>query len=311
MPYDPRLALNRYGRRSAVSRVGSPRAHDPPRGPRCSAPPTSPRFLRAGRPRPGRQRVRRLPRPHHQARAALARRRDVGTVRRRRAGRRLPRRAPTWCRSQATEDDARAFAERALTRGRTVLHDRRPAAARSSRSGTASPTPGAGPARLRWDQPHMEIDRPPAGRARPGRTPYRPSTTSTRSTRPAWRCTPRRSASPRSRRRRGALPGPGQPADRAAAGRSPGSRSGRLVFKAEVACATPYAAQVQGVCVAPDRRGEGLAARRHGRGRRAGPRARSRRWCRSTSTSWNVPGPARPTSGSASGRPATFATIMF
>lgn len=34
---------------------------------------------------------------------------------------------------------------------------------------------------------------------------------------------------------------------------------GRLVFKAEVACATPFAAQVQGVWVAPDRRGEGLA----------------------------------------------------
>lgn len=36
---------------------------------------------------------------------------------------------------------------------------------------------------------------------------------------------------------------------------------GRLVFKAEVACATPTAAQVQGVWVAPDRRGEGLAIR--------------------------------------------------
>lgn len=34
---------------------------------------------------------------------------------------------------------------------------------------------------------------------------------------------------------------------------------GRLVFKAEVACVTPYAAQVQGVWVPPDRRGEGLA----------------------------------------------------
>ncbi len=33
----------------------------------------------------------------------------------------------------------------------------------------------------------------------------------------------------------------------------------RLVFKAEVACVTPYAAQVQGVWVPPDRRGEGLA----------------------------------------------------
>jgi predicted GNAT family acetyltransferase len=34
---------------------------------------------------------------------------------------------------------------------------------------------------------------------------------------------------------------------------------GRVIFKAEVAAATPYACQVQGVYVAPDRRGEGLA----------------------------------------------------
>ena len=34
---------------------------------------------------------------------------------------------------------------------------------------------------------------------------------------------------------------------------------GRVVFKAEVAAATPYACQVQGVYVVPDRRGEGLA----------------------------------------------------
>lgn len=32
-----------------------------------------------------------------------------------------------------------------------------------------------------------------------------------------------------------------------------------VVFKAEVACVTPYAAQVQGVWVRPDRRGEGLS----------------------------------------------------
>lgn len=35
---------------------------------------------------------------------------------------------------------------------------------------------------------------------------------------------------------------------------------GRVVFKAEIACATPYACQVQGVYVPPDRRGQGLAA---------------------------------------------------
>jgi GNAT superfamily N-acetyltransferase len=35
----------------------------------------------------------------------------------------------------------------------------------------------------------------------------------------------------------------------------------RVVFKAEVACASPFAAQVQGVYVVPDRRGEGLGTR--------------------------------------------------
>ncbi len=36
---------------------------------------------------------------------------------------------------------------------------------------------------------------------------------------------------------------------------------GKVVFKAEVACATPYAAQIQGVYVDPERRGEGLCTR--------------------------------------------------
>ena len=35
---------------------------------------------------------------------------------------------------------------------------------------------------------------------------------------------------------------------------------GRVVFKAEVAAASPFACQVQGVYVDPSRRGEGLAA---------------------------------------------------
>ncbi|RYP81487.1 GNAT family N-acetyltransferase [Nocardioides guangzhouensis] len=35
---------------------------------------------------------------------------------------------------------------------------------------------------------------------------------------------------------------------------------GRVLFKAEVGCVSPYAAQIQGVYVDPDRRGEGLGA---------------------------------------------------
>jgi predicted GNAT family acetyltransferase len=36
--------------------------------------------------------------------------------------------------------------------------------------------------------------------------------------------------------------------------------NGKVLFKAEIACASPSACQVQGVYVAPDRRGEGLGA---------------------------------------------------
>lgn len=37
--------------------------------------------------------------------------------------------------------------------------------------------------------------------------------------------------------------------------------NGRVVFKAEIACATPWACQIQGVYVDPSRRGEGLCTR--------------------------------------------------
>ena len=76
---------------------------------------------------------------------------------------------------------------------------------------------------------------------------------------------------------------------------------GRVVFKAEIAAATPYACQVQGVYVDPDRRGEGLAAA----GSQPSWRSRCatwRRWCRSTSTSTTCPRDA-PTSGPGSSRP--------
>ena len=160
---------------------------------------------------------------------------------------------------QATAEDAAAFAERALTRGRTVSTIVGPQEAVevfwegvAAQLGHARATP-AGTSRT-----CRSTARPPSRPTRWCAAP--PARTWPSCTRRAWPCTPRRSAS----RRRPA----GEPSSTA-----PGSRQlmnrgwsfarfddGRLVFKAEVACATPYAAQVQGVWVAPDRRGEGLAA---------------------------------------------------
>ena len=158
---------------------------------------------------------------------------------------------------ECSPDDARAFGERALTRPRSVvtivglqdqvwpLWD-----IVSERWGPARET--------RWDQPHW-IGRRAAGRARPRRSVARRPTTSPPSTRPAWRCTPRRSAStprptvvPRST-------GPGS-----------ASSSGWLVLRPDRG--RPRGVQGRGRprhaprgsgpggLGAPDRRGEGLAA---------------------------------------------------
>ena len=209
---------------------------------------------------------------------------------------------------QATEDDARVFAERALTRGRTRLHDRRPA--------------DRGAHLLGRRRRHLG---PPAraalGPAAPG------------DRRAARRSSPTRGCGARTIDDLGrGLPGLRRDVHRGgrrlarstAAARSstaPGSASsisrgwsfarfedGRLVFKAEVACASPYAAQVQGVWVPPDRRGEGIAVR----GMAAVVelvRPTSRRSSRSTSTSTT----ARPAAYERVGfrQTATFATIMF
>ena len=203
---------------------------------------------------------------------------------------------------EATPDDARAFAERALTRRRSVSTIVGPQDAGAAVLGRASPASWGRPRETRWDQPHLEIDGPPAGRARPAGAPYRRRPTST-VLYPACVAmyTEEVGVSPGGRRRRRPLPRPGHPADRAAAGRSPGSSDGRLVFKAEVACATPDAAQVQGVWVAagPPRRGAGR--RRDGRGGRAACRATSRPSVSLYVNDWNEP-PGGPTSGSASAR---------
>ena len=140
------------------------------------------------------------------------------------------------------------------------LDDRRPAGRRSSGCGPGSRSTGRAPRDFRWDQPHMVATTRP---------PERDAT--------RW-CGVRR------RRRRDVL----YPACVAMyteeVGISPevdGGRDlyrarvdqligrgwsfsriedGRVLFKAEVACATPSACQIQGVYVDPELRGQGLAA---------------------------------------------------
>lgn len=158
---------------------------------------------------------------------------------------------------EADEDDARAFAERALARGRTVSTIVGPHDAVRAFWDAVSPSWGT-PRELRWEQPHLEIAADPL---------VTPDTEVRRTTRedmgqlyPACVAmyTEEVGLSPEL--------GGGSDLYRARVTQLV-SRGwsfarfdeGRLVFKAEVACASPHAAQVQGVWVPPDRRGEGLA----------------------------------------------------
>jgi GNAT superfamily N-acetyltransferase len=159
---------------------------------------------------------------------------------------------------QASAEDARAFAERALTRGRTVSTIVGPhEAVEVFWNGVAS---GWGrPRETRWNQPHLEISGPPA---------VAPDPLVRRTTRhdlaelyPA--CVAMYTEEV------GLSPEAGGGAELYRARVSQLMNRGwsfarfdddRLVFKAEVACATPYAAQIQGVWVPKERRGEGLAA---------------------------------------------------
>ena len=159
---------------------------------------------------------------------------------------------------QCSADDARAFAERALTRGRTVSTIVGPQdAVEVFWNGVA--TGWGRPRETRWQQPHLQIATGPA---------IAPDPEVRRTTRkdmdelyPACVAmyTEEVGISPECggggelyRARVTQLMNRGWSFAR--------FDGGRLVFKAEVACATPLAAQIQGVWVPPDRRGEGLAA---------------------------------------------------
>ena len=159
---------------------------------------------------------------------------------------------------QATAEDAAAFAERALTRGRTVSTIVGPQEAVQAFWEGVAASWGT-PRDTRWRQPHLQIDGPPVIAADP--EVRRTTRDDMAELYPACVAmyTEEVGVSPEAgggaelyRARVLQLMNRGWSFARFDAG--------RLVFKAEVACATPYAAQVQGVWVAPDRRGEGLAA---------------------------------------------------
>ncbi|WP_028658905.1 DUF4081 domain-containing GNAT family N-acetyltransferase [Nocardioides insulae] len=158
---------------------------------------------------------------------------------------------------QATPEDARAFGERALGRGRTV----------STLVGPQDPVRAlwdvvesrwGRPRECRWEQPHLELGEAPSVPADPEvRRTHRDDLEALYPACVAM-YTEEVGVSPEThgggdlyRARVLQLMSRGWSFAR--------FEQGRAVFKAEVACASPYAAQIQGVYVAPDRRGEGLA----------------------------------------------------
>lgn len=158
---------------------------------------------------------------------------------------------------EATPDDAAAFAERALTRSRSVSTIVGPRdAVRGFWNGVAASW--GRPRDVRWEQPHLEIAGPPL--VAPDPEVRRTVRGDLDELYPACVAmyTEEVGVSPEY--------GGGSELYRARVlqlvtrGWSFARfDQGRLVFKAEVACSTPYAAQVQGVFVPPEHRGQGIA----------------------------------------------------
>ena len=256
----------------------------------------------AGAPRPGGQRVRGLPRPDHQPRAALARRRDVGPVRRRRADGGLPRRRQPGAGAGDHRRRPGASPSARWPAAGTVSTIVGPQDAVRTVLGRRREPPGAGPASCAGTSRTWRSPDRPAGRARPRvrRThPRRPRPRSIPACVAMY--TEEVGVSPeygggaelyRTRVRQ--LSAAGWSFARfedGPAGLQGGGRVRHAVRRADPGCLG---------AAGPPRRGSRRA--RDGGGGRAGPRARSPRSSRSTSTSGTAP-PARPTSGSASARP--------
>ena len=158
---------------------------------------------------------------------------------------------------QADADDARAFAERAMSRSRSVSTIVGPHEAVQVLWDSLSQGWGR-PREVRWLQPHLVLDGPPLVQS------DHLVRRTTRQDMPALypACVAMYTEEV------GVSPELGGSADlyraRVSQLTSRGwsfarFEGGRVIFKAEVACATSHAAQIQGVWVPPDRRGEGLA----------------------------------------------------
>ena len=157
----------------------------------------------------------------------------------------------------ATADDAAAFAERALTRSRTVTTIVGPhEPVHAFWNGVAGSW--GRPRDIRWRQPHLELSGPPLVESDPAVRRTEPPDMDQLYPACVAMYTEEVGVSPE-------LGGGGdlyraRVAQLVARGWSFARfDAGRLVFKAEVACVSDGAAQIQGVWVAPDRRGEGLA----------------------------------------------------
>ncbi|MBM9461314.1 GNAT family N-acetyltransferase [Nocardioides sp. zg-536] len=158
---------------------------------------------------------------------------------------------------QATVEDARAFAERALARRRTFSTVVGPQAAVGALWNEVRGQWGE-PRDVRWDQRHLAIDTAPSVAPDPGvRVGVRDDLPTLY---PA--CVAMYTEEV------GVSPESGGAGDlyRARVAQLVGRAwsfvrydGDELVFKAEVACATAHAAQIQGVWVPPHRRGQGLA----------------------------------------------------
>jgi predicted GNAT family acetyltransferase len=160
---------------------------------------------------------------------------------------------------EASEQACQAFAERALGQRRLSSTIVGPRESVSHLWDTLSPE--WGPARdERWDQPHLELSSDPA--VAPDAAVRRTEPHEVDDLYPA--CVAMYSeevgVSPEAdggrnlyRARVSQLVNRGWSFSRI--------ENGQVLFKAEIACATPYACQVQGVYVEPSRRGEGLCTR--------------------------------------------------